>query len=184
LILNVGCGQSYVGDVRLDVQRTRATTNVGDAHFLPFRDCVFDKILCMEVLEHLSSPSKGIMEMRRVLKGDGTLVISVPNVTEWRRILSIHRHPTTIHCPETKHRQAWDAVAFHHLTDLTGLEIAAVDWFDHASRVKRRERYKFLNPILRKLLPSSLYQTHMKVTCHRTRTRELHRDSLTHKRQQ
>ena len=168
MILNVGCGLSYVGDVRLDVQRTRAITIVGDAHFLPFRDGVFDKILCMEVLEHLESPSKGVMEMRRVLKEDGMIVISMPNVTEWRRILSIHRHPTIIHCPKTTHRQAWDAIAFHHLADLTGLEVVRVEWFDH---YPRKGRHKFLNPILRRLLPGSLYYTHMKVSCIKTRAK-------------
>jgi SAM-dependent methyltransferase len=169
LILNVGCGLLYVGDVRLDVQRTLATTILGDAHSLPFRDGAFNRILCMEVLEHLESPSKGVMEMRRVLKEDGMLVVSVPNITEWRRILSINRHPTSIHCVKTTHRQAWDAIAFHHLADLSGLEVVRVDWFDH---YPRKGRYTFLNPIFRRLLPSSFYYTHMRVSCTKTRAKK------------
>jgi len=170
LILNVGCGMSNTGDVRLDIQKTRTTTIIGDAHILPFKDCVFRKILCMEVLEHLPNPTKGIMEMQRVLEKEGTLVISVPNVTEWRRILSIHRHPENINCPKTDHRQAWDAIAFHHLTDQTDLEIIRVNWFDRFSRSARKERYKFLNSMLKRLLPGSLYYTHMKVKCRKIRT--------------
>jgi SAM-dependent methyltransferase len=170
LILEVGCGdnRSPIATVAIDVKRRSACDIVADAHFIPFKENIFDTVISLEVLEHLHAPSKGLMEIRRVLKKGGKLVISVPNITEWRRILSINRHPTIINRRETGHRQAWDAIAFHHLADLTGLRIVGVEWFDHVSRINRRERYKFLNPVLQRLLPSSLYYTHMKVTCIKT----------------
>jgi SAM-dependent methyltransferase len=45
---------------------------------LPFAPVSFDCILCSEVLEHVQDDLLGIREMRRVLKGDGVLVVTVP----------------------------------------------------------------------------------------------------------
>jgi len=59
-ILDVGCGYQpyrclfktshYLG---LDVSLERRPTVVGDARFLPFKDSVFDGIICSEVIEHI-----------------------------------------------------------------------------------------------------------------------------------
>src|SRR4030065_418557 len=46
---------------------------------LPFKDASFDKVICSEVLEHIPNDIQGIRELVRVLKGDGTLAISVPS---------------------------------------------------------------------------------------------------------
>lgn len=171
MILEIGCGKNRYPNatIAIDIKRDSDCDLVADALFLPFKENIFEIVLSFEVLEHLYNPSKGLMEMRRVLKEEGQLVISVPNVTEWRRILSIYRHPTIINCPKTEHRQAWDAIAFHHIADLMGLEVVRVNWFDHNSRKNMKERFKILNPILSRVLPDSLYYYHMKVTCRKTK---------------
>jgi len=46
---------------------------------LPFPDASFDHVFCIEVLEHVPNPYGALTEIRRVLKGDGVLVLSVPN---------------------------------------------------------------------------------------------------------
>jgi len=50
----------------------------GDAVNLPFKDNSFDRVICSEVLEHLSDDRKSIAELVRVLKTDGKLAVSVP----------------------------------------------------------------------------------------------------------
>lgn len=45
---------------------------------LPFRDSIFDFILCTEVLEHLKDDVVAVREIRRVLRKDGEILISVP----------------------------------------------------------------------------------------------------------
>lgn len=50
----------------------------GDALKLPFRDGIFDKVICTEVLEHVSDDHQAVAELFRVLKDDGTLAVSVP----------------------------------------------------------------------------------------------------------
>lgn len=52
----------------------------GDAMNLPFQGGSFDVVLCTEVLEHLPDPSKGALEIQRVLKKGGMALISMPNL--------------------------------------------------------------------------------------------------------
>jgi SAM-dependent methyltransferase len=53
-------------------------TCVADIIRLPFRDNVFDLVLCSEVLEHISGHRTAAREINRVLKPGGDLVVSVP----------------------------------------------------------------------------------------------------------
>src|ERR1700747_3240877 len=70
--LNLGCGDDYWGDVRVDVDEfTQLGIPSGlnlkaDAHFLPFREKVFSETRCFHVLEHLKNPAVAIEEIRRV----------------------------------------------------------------------------------------------------------------------
>jgi ubiquinone/menaquinone biosynthesis C-methylase UbiE len=60
-----------------------------DAQNLPCKDQTFTQIICSEVLEHLLDPSTAIMEMARILKTQGAVVISVPNEPMINRIKGI-----------------------------------------------------------------------------------------------
>lgn len=46
---------------------------------LPFADATFDKIIFSEVLEHLPDDWGGLQELKRVLKPNGLLFLTVPN---------------------------------------------------------------------------------------------------------
>jgi len=46
---------------------------------LPFKDGVFNKIICSEVLEHIPEDKRTVEELIRVLTKDGTIGISVPH---------------------------------------------------------------------------------------------------------
>jgi ubiquinone/menaquinone biosynthesis C-methylase UbiE len=46
---------------------------------LPYPDNHFDLVVCVEGLKHITDVSTGIKEMNRVLKGDGFLLITIPN---------------------------------------------------------------------------------------------------------
>ncbi|MEW6237139.1 MAG: class I SAM-dependent methyltransferase [Candidatus Omnitrophota bacterium] len=50
----------------------------GDARTLPFRDGSFDAVCCLETLEHVNGEQQAIAELKRILKDDGTLIVSVP----------------------------------------------------------------------------------------------------------
>jgi len=50
-----------------------------DSGKLPLKDKEFDVILCMETLEHVMYPKRVLKEIKRVLKDNGTVFISMPN---------------------------------------------------------------------------------------------------------
>jgi ubiquinone/menaquinone biosynthesis C-methylase UbiE len=57
----------------------QCTFCVADAHHLPFRDGIFDLVISRQVVEHLSDPRKAMGEIKRVLKSDGYVIVSVPS---------------------------------------------------------------------------------------------------------
>ena len=61
----------------------------GDAQNLPCKDQAFTHIICSEVLEHLLDPSVALDEIARVLKTEGTAIISIPNESSINGIKSI-----------------------------------------------------------------------------------------------
>lgn len=98
-VLDIGCGLGYGtaflaqnvalavgGDVALDpISHARARYGGSGARFvcmnamsIGFADAVFDLITCFEVLEHLVDPDRHLAEAARVLKPNGTYVVSTP----------------------------------------------------------------------------------------------------------
>jgi SAM-dependent methyltransferase len=51
---------------------------VSDVSQIPEGDCVFDAILCTEVLEHVPDPIGAVKEMARLLKPGGKLILTAP----------------------------------------------------------------------------------------------------------
>ncbi len=50
----------------------------GDAAALPFPDMTFDTVVAFQVLEHLPEPKLALEEMFRVLRPEGTLLLTTP----------------------------------------------------------------------------------------------------------
>jgi SAM-dependent methyltransferase len=100
VVLDLGCGpgvftrylceratQVWAADIdeaslRRVKARHRGTENLGfvvaGAERLPFADGCLNTILFLEVLEHLPDDAAALLELRRVLRADGKLVLSVP----------------------------------------------------------------------------------------------------------
>jgi SAM-dependent methyltransferase len=62
----------------LDLDRKRRPHIFGDALALPFPSGAFDVIMGIEVLDDLDDYFRALVEMQRVLKPEGTLILSVP----------------------------------------------------------------------------------------------------------
>jgi SAM-dependent methyltransferase len=90
--LDVGCGQKpyrelfesseYIG-LELDSPENRANKRADyfyDGLLFPFRDEEFDSIITNQVLEHVFKPTEFLAEINRVLKQQGTLLLTVPFV--------------------------------------------------------------------------------------------------------
>jgi ubiquinone/menaquinone biosynthesis C-methylase UbiE len=54
---------------------------VGDIEQIPFPDNTFDGVVCLGVIEYLDADASALGEIERVLKPDGTAVITTPSAT-------------------------------------------------------------------------------------------------------
>ena len=62
-----------------NILHQRITTLVADGEKLPFKDGTFDLISSLGTIEHFSSPTKGLEEIKRVTKKGGQILLVVPN---------------------------------------------------------------------------------------------------------
>lgn len=63
---------------QVDLRKVNTPHVQADLEALPFADGVMDTAICLEVLEYLENPEKGIMEFFRVMKENSLLVLSTP----------------------------------------------------------------------------------------------------------
>lgn len=96
-LLPVGCRVLDIGGVRkpvmpgmfsiarynldvtcLNIQSSANPDVIAAAEKLPFANGCFDAIICSEVLEHVADPLSALSEIRRVLRPNGTALITVP----------------------------------------------------------------------------------------------------------
>ena len=112
------CLPEPTSDLEGKVVYQQCDLNVG----LPYPDASFDYVVCLEVIEHLDDPFALCRELRRVLRTDGQLFVSTPNILclrsrirflldgsflyfdwppiEWHRRMSrpsVHVHPIRYH---------------------------------------------------------------------------------------
>lgn len=85
-ILDVGAGQSpyrqFMSDLRWTTADVDSSCNpdvlLEEGAPLPFPDDSFNLVLCTQVLEHVAEPASLVLELKRVLRPGGFLLINVP----------------------------------------------------------------------------------------------------------
>ena len=99
-VLDIACGEGYgtnlmaekalsivgidiykraIADAKLKYLKSNILFKVGDITNIPEKDLSFDLIVCFETIEHIDNYEKALMELKRVLKHNGILLISTPN---------------------------------------------------------------------------------------------------------
>jgi SAM-dependent methyltransferase len=73
----VACCDLYPEIFRLPGVEIRAGDLSGT---LPYQDCSFDYVTCIEGLEHIENPQQAVREFARLLRPGGHLITSVPNI--------------------------------------------------------------------------------------------------------
>jgi len=88
-VLVIGSGERGSGTDRLfeteslliigtDIYLSDTVDVISDAHYLPFKDEVFDGVWIQAVLEHVVDPRLVVSEIHRVLKADGIVYAETP----------------------------------------------------------------------------------------------------------
>jgi 2-polyprenyl-3-methyl-5-hydroxy-6-metoxy-1,4-benzoquinol methylase len=107
-VLDVGCSSGYLarplvakGCTVVGVERDAAAAEearsvcedvfVGDVETmdLPFEPASFDVVLCGDLIEHLREPEAFLARVRPLLRADGRLVLTTPNVANWSMRLGL-----------------------------------------------------------------------------------------------
>ena len=81
LSLNIGCKQTRFGDINLDIDTNTSSDIIADALNLPFKSNTFDLVYFTDIIEHLPKNTEihALMEIYRVLKPGGVLILTTPN---------------------------------------------------------------------------------------------------------
>jgi len=140
IVLDVGCGagRSLVGQagycVVIDIAEPELRHAkeklpgfgfvLGDAQHLPFREEIFDTVLCSHIIEHVPQPKQLVQEVHRVTKKGGALMLEVPNgfsILEY-----VNRLFGKIGWSQYTHFHRFSPGAIHRLLREAGLTIADV----------------------------------------------------------
>ena len=79
-ILDLGSGMDRRAPnvINLEIEATPYVDLLGDGHFLPFKNQVFDAVITEAVLEHVREPKQVVDEIYRTLKDGGYVCAGVP----------------------------------------------------------------------------------------------------------
>jgi SAM-dependent methyltransferase len=126
LVLDVGCGYApehrpcKEAHIKLDLIRGKANI-IADAHHLPFKSEIFSKVVMYEVIEHVHHPKQVLTEIHRVLKRDGILELTTPNIMSIGNYFWWIINPNKLQISE--HIYGWRLPELKNLLQLTGFKI-------------------------------------------------------------
>jgi len=108
-----------------------------DREPIPEPDGSFDVVVCSEVLEHLYTPEVVLREIGRVLKQDGTVLITVPNFGYWRyrRDALLGKVPPIVADP--RHLHAFDADRLRSVLERQGFSVRRITGCDGRPLLRR-----------------------------------------------
>lgn len=91
-----------------------------------FEDNFFDAVTLWQVLEHLPDPRACLLDIRRILKDDGVIVISVPNIESFQAFLGGESW-FALELP--RHRWQFSARTLTGLLEKNGFEVKKIRHF-------------------------------------------------------
>ena len=131
----------------MDMNPMRNGINLlADAHFIPLRDKSISKTLCKSVLEHVDSPRKVVLEMKRITADE--IILVVPNIVNLGRMWLNLKKPLRKVNAGTKHIQGWDSKLISHIANATGLKVLSFEW--------RLRRFNKMGLVIRQLFSSHM----------------------------
>jgi ubiquinone/menaquinone biosynthesis C-methylase UbiE len=169
-VLDAGCGEGVLVEEfhdRLRIEGLDENYNSphvrrGSLMALPYPDQSFDRVLCLDVLEHLSYADQphALAELRRVVTDDGEVLISLPNLAHLQSRLHFLVAGHLIRtASEVKHPGDRPIGEYLRLADRAGFDLISRAGINptfpvvtHWIRRKPRSR-AWLHDLLTRLLP-------------------------------
>ena len=96
-VIGIDCTEKYIEYMKIDFPDIKIHNfNIMDENVLELKEHDFDTVVCINVLEHVKDDLKALVNMYKLLKSDGRLVLIVPahkllygsldvKVDHWRR---------------------------------------------------------------------------------------------------
>ncbi len=139
---------------RVETERLSSLFNVEEDEF-PYADNSFDVVLFCEMLEHmLMDPMATLRQIHRVLKPNGVLLLTTPNVARLENVLKL-MHGVNIYDPYSgfgpygRHNREYTRHELHRLLDFAGFEVETSMTADgHPSDPTTWELYDVAAPLV------------------------------------
>lgn len=144
-LLDVGCGSGYLikelkrnkikvkYSVGLDISRNAISIAKKrfskvyicdiDSKNLPEKNDSFDIVVCSEVLEHLYDIKSCLAELKRVVKKNGIIIISVPNLGFWKYRLKLLLGKTPEIIKDQRHLHAFTGTYLCSVVEQQNLKV-------------------------------------------------------------
>lgn len=126
-------------DIAKDIIKEKDFLKFENVPISEIHDETYDYVISNQVIEHTNNPGNYLMECNRVLKNDGFLVISLPNIinlrflagqftdfdTKFKEYFSDYKYDKT-----HDHIQAWDPLTFMRLLNSMGFDYGAHEFME------------------------------------------------------
>jgi SAM-dependent methyltransferase len=135
-VLDAGCGEGVLVDEfasglaieGLDQHYSSDRVRAGSLIALPYGDGLFDRVLCLDVLEHLTfeEQPRALAELHRILAPAGELLVSVPNLAHLQsRVHFLLQGRLIRTASELKHPGDRPIAEYLQLADRAGFQLIA-----------------------------------------------------------
>jgi len=179
-LLDVGCGNGYLMNIAkkkakfvygCDISRTAvkeakrkgmvvvcADLNSGK---LPYADEGLDDVTCIEVIEHVLDPMKLLRDIYRVLKPNGQLVLTTPNIRCFKNLVRLLFEGTFPHT--TKDNFVWGGGHLHYFTRkdiqllLQKAGFKSIKFYIAANQFKRSKKRQIVHKLTGDLIFGELF---------------------------
>jgi len=169
-VLDAGCGEGVLVEEwrnRLAIEGVDANyssdlVRTGSVTALPYEDRAFDRVLCLDVLEHLafSDQATALAEIFRVLRSGGEALVTVPNLAHLQSRVHFALEGRLIRtAAPAKHPGDRPVIEYLELADRAGFRLLAhegifptvpiLTWWIRRAPARRR----WLHDALTRLLP-------------------------------
>jgi 2-polyprenyl-3-methyl-5-hydroxy-6-metoxy-1,4-benzoquinol methylase len=139
IVLDVGCGNGWAAKkliplgkkvISMDISTTNPVNSlkevphenhaglIADVYNIPLKENSVDAIIASEILEHVPDPERFIINLVKLLKQNGKLIISIPYMEKIEYYLCVHCNKPT---PKHAHLHSFTKESISRLVPQTGI---------------------------------------------------------------